>query len=287
MTKVTPFLLDIAMKLQKILHQSIYAILRPLIRILLRNNISYPAFDDMVRKAYVEVAEREFTTDKKKQTNSRISTLTGLSRKEVKRLQELPEAETENNVLRYNRAARVVYGWVHDENYQESASQQKELAFDNDEYSFTQLVKTYSGDIPPRTILDELVRIGLVKHTEAGKLKLLKRAYIPEEGLNEKIQYLGKDVSTLLQTMDRNIYQKELTAFFQRKVYYDNLPDECIEELKKMIAKNSQLLLEKIDKTMAEHDRDVNPAVDGTGRNAIGIGIYYFEDEVSQEKTSD
>lgn len=275
------------MSTEKILHKSIFAILKPLIRILLRNNISYPAFDDMVRKAYVEVAEHEFKVDGKKQTNSRISTLTGLSRKEVKRLQDLPEEETENNVLKYNRAARVVYGWVHDSEYQEQDGKQKPLNFDGDGNSFCKLVKQYSGDVPPRAILDELMRIGLVEKDDEGFLHLLKRAYIPKEGLNEKIQYLGKDVSALLLTMDRNIYEKNLAPFFQRKVYYDNLPEECVAELRQIIAENSQELLEKIDQAMAQHDRDVNPDVKGTGRNAIGVGVYYFEDEAPKEKDGD
>lgn len=275
------------MSSEKILHKSIYAILRPLIRILLRNNISYPAFDDMIRKAYVEVAEHEFTVDGKKQTNSRISTLTGLSRKEVKRLQELPEHETENNVLKYNRAARVVYGWVHDNDYQDTKGKQIPLRFDGQNPSFSALVKQYSGDVPPRAILDELIRIGLVESDEDNNLHLLKRAYIPKEGLNEKIQYLGKDVSSLLQTMDRNIYDKDKSPFFQRKVYYDNLPEECVDELKEVIATNSQELLEKIDIAMAKHDRDVNPDVEGSGKKAIGVGIYYFEDEPPKEKDSE
>jgi len=274
------------MSTEKILHNSILAILKPLVKILLRNNISFPAFNEMARKAYVEVAEEEFVVDGRKQSNSRISTITGLSRKEVKRLQDLPVEVTESHVLKYNRAARVVYGWVHDNSYQQEG-QQLPLKFEGETPSFSQLVKQYSGDVPPRAILDELMRIGLVEKDDQGLYHLLKRAYIPKEGLNEKIQYLGKDVSSLINTMDRNIYQTELTPFFQRKVYYDNLPDECISELQEMIAENSQTLLEQVDQAMAVHDRDVNPSVKGTGKRAIGISIYYFEDKPSQENSDD
>lgn len=274
------------MSTEKILHNSILAILKPLVKILLRNNISFPAFNEMARKAYVEVAEEEFVVDGRKQSNSRISTITGLSRKEVKRLQDLPVEVTESHVLKYNRAARVVYGWVHDNSYQQEG-QQLPLKFEGETPSFSQLVKQYSGDVPPRAILDELMRIGLVEKDDQGLYHLLKRAYIPKEGLNEKIQYLGKDVSSLINTMDRNIYQTELTPFFQRKVYYDNLPDECISELQEMIAENSQTLLEQVDQAMAVHDRDVNPSVKGTGKRAIGISIYYFEDKPSQENSDE
>ena len=274
------------MSTEKILHKSILAILKPLVKILLRNNISFPAFNEMARKAYVEVAEEGFVVDGKKQTNSRISTITGLSRKEVKRLQDLPIEVTESHVLKYNRAARVVYGWVHDQRYQKNG-QQLPLKFEGETPSFSQLVKQFSGDVPPRAILDELMRIGLVEKDEQGLFHLLKRAYIPKDGLNEKITYLGKDVSALINTMDRNIYQTDLAPFFQRKVYYDNLPEECIAELKQMISENSQALLEKVDQAMAKNDRDVNPSVEGTGKRAIGVSIYYFEDKPEQENSDE
>src|SRR5262245_770200 len=61
--------------------------LRPLVRVLLRNGIPYRAFADTARQVYVEVAEKEFALPGKPQTVSRVSTLTGLSRKEVTRTQ--------------------------------------------------------------------------------------------------------------------------------------------------------------------------------------------------------
>lgn len=275
-----------------LLQKSILMVLKPLIRILLRNNIPFGAFSEMARQAYVEVATNDFSVNGRKQSNSRISIITGLSRKEVKRLQEVEEHSDALLTDKYNRAARVVYGWVHDDNYQRlknNKQQTKKLTFDNGDVSFSSLVKTYSGDVPPRAILDELERVGVVSLDDNGNIHLLSRAYIPQTGINEKIQYLGSDVSALINTMDRNIYQDDKSTFFQRKVYYDNLPNEAVEEIQSMIAHESQQLLEKIDITMAKHDRDANPnnSAKGTGRRALGIGIYYFENDDIKEKDND
>jgi hypothetical protein len=272
------------MSQEKILQKAILRVLKPLIRILLRNNIPFGAFSEMARQAYVEVATHDFKVEGRKQSNSRISTITGLSRKEVKRLQELEETTDSILTEKYNRAARVVYGWVHDKTYQNKKGISKILSFDTGDQSFSALVKKYSGDVPPRAILDELERVGVVEIDDKGFIHLLSRAYIPKTGVNEKIQYLGSDVSALLNTMDRNIYEENKSKYFQRKVYYDNLPNEVIDELKQMIAENSQQLLEKIDIAMAEHDRDANPDVKGTGRKAIGVGIYYFENKDIEEQ---
>lgn len=281
-----------------LLQKSILMVLKPLIRILLRNNIPFGAFSEMTRQAYVEVATHDFKVNGRKQSNSRISIITGLSRKEVKRLQELEESSDSRLTDKYNRAARVVYGWVHDDNYQTSKNNEqrktKVLTFDKGDTSFSSLVKTYSGDVPPRAILDELERVGVVNIDDSDNIHLLSRAYIPQTGINEKIQYLGSDVSALINTMDRNIYQDDKPKFFQRKVYYDNLPNEAVEEIQTMIAHESQQLLEKIDIKMAEHDRDSNPnsrtpnnSTQGTGRRALGVGIYYFENNDIKEKDND
>lgn len=267
---------------QNILNTAILKVLKPLVRILLRNNIPFGAFSDLARRAYVEVATDDFKVEGRKQSNSRISTITGLSRKEVKRLQALEEGNDDVLIQKYNRAARVVYGWVHDSDYQLKADVSKPLNFEN----FSQLVKIYSGDVPPRAILDELCRVGVVKVDSDEIIHLVSRAYIPKDGVNEKIYYLGTDISGLIKTMDRNIYQTEKPPFFQRKVFYDNLPDEVVNDIREMINKEGQILLEKIDKKMAQHDRDThltdNLSDVGTGRNAIGLGVYYFEENMNE-----
>jgi len=275
------------MSQQKILYKAILSVLKPLVKILLRNNMPYGVFADLARRAYVEVATNEFSVEGRKQSNSRIATITGLSRKEVKRIQEIDEEQETNLVDKYNRAARVVYGWVHDENYQKKPGETLPLSFDGEMPSFSALVKAYSGDVPPRAVLDELERVGVVEIDGNDQIRLLFRAYIPKTAINEKLQYLGSDVSALIQTMDRNIHEADKSPFFQRKVYYDNLPEESIAALQQLIAENSQALLEKIDQAMAEQDRDVHPEIAGSGRKAIGVSIYYFENDDIEEKTDD
>ena len=81
--------------------------------------------------------------------------------------------------------------------------------------------------------------------------------------------------------MDKNIHGIASKPLFQRKVYYDNLPEEATETLHEILRDKGQPLLEYLDSWMAQNDRDVNPDVGGTGQKAIGIGLYYFEDDVS------
>ena len=178
----------------------------------------------------------------------------------------------------------MVYGWVHDKRYSDFHGTTLDLDFEGKIPSFSALVKAYSGDIPPRAILDELLQVGVVGKTEAGKIRLLQRAYIPKSGQAEKLSLLGRDVAGLSSTMEQNIHGDNNKPLFQRKVFYDNLPQEEIPKLQALLAEKGQKLLEYLDLWMVARDRDVNPYVEGTGRKAAGIGIYYFEELVEESQ---
>ncbi len=270
---------------QKALFKAVYKLMRPLVRILLRNGVPYGAFTDIAKRAYVDVASKEFGVPGKKQTNSRVATITGLSRKEIQRVISLNlSGEIDQDmVVRYNRAARVVYGWVHDKAYSDENGQSADLPFEGDTPSFSSLVKCYSGDVPPRAILDELLQVGVAERLHNGKITLLERAYIPSKGESEKLAILGRDVAGLIATMDKNIHSIDDTLYFQRKVFYDNLSEEAAREFHLFLLSKGQPMLEEFDQWMAKHDRDVNPQAGGTGRKAVGVGLYYFEEELQPE----
>src|SRR5262245_25348405 len=103
------------------------SILRPLVKVLLRNGVSYGPFAETARRVYVEVAEAEFALPGKKQTVSRISALTGLTRKEVTRLQAVEEPAHEPHAERHNRPARVIGGWVRSRAYHDRRGQPADL----------------------------------------------------------------------------------------------------------------------------------------------------------------
>jgi hypothetical protein len=268
-------------KIAKAISAAVTNILRPLVRLLLRNGIPYRTFSDIAKRVYVDVATEEFSIPGRKQSKSRVSILTGLSRKEVLRVRRLPGSDDLGAGARYNRAARVIAGWVRDRRFRDASGNPRELPFEGSSASFRHLVKTYSGDAPARAVLDELLRVGTVQRNPDGKIRLLERSYVPKTGEIDKIGILGIDASDLIATIDHNIRQPG-TPFFQRKVCYDNLPLEALPELKKKAADRAQALLESMDRWISARDRDVNPRVPGTGRKRAGIGIYYFQENYTE-----
>src|SRR5689334_23648150 len=101
--------------------------LRPLFRILLRHHMSFKAFLDIAKHTYVEIAASEFGIPGKKQSVSRVALLSGLTRKEVQRLLDAPGTDDAETGERYNRAARVVAGWVRDPEFSDADGNPKVL----------------------------------------------------------------------------------------------------------------------------------------------------------------
>lgn len=269
---------------QQALSKAILKLLRPLVRLLLRNGVPYAGLAEMAKQVYVDVARTEFSVPGRKQSTSRVSTITGVPRKEVQRVIQL-EGNFDNDFIeRHNRAARVVSGWVCDVAFHDAMGQPRLMLFSGQQPSFSDLVRKFSGDVPPRAILDELMRVGIVEQQDDGYLRLLSRSYVPKTGEADKLGILGKDVAGLISTIDHNIQSAGQDPFFQRKVYYNNLPEEAVVELRRLLAEQGQQFIEKWDRWMAAHDRDSNPKVTGTGRKASGIGLYYFEDEIIEDK---
>ncbi|CUS39210.1 conserved hypothetical protein [Candidatus Nitrospira nitrosa] len=254
-------------------------LLRPLVRILLRNNVSHRTFADLAKQVYVEVANAEFAIPGKKQTVSRIAILSGLTRKEVQQLLTLPSTSKSIVNEEYHRASRVISGWLRDPKYGDGKGHPRPLSMEGKGGSFSQLVKRYSGDIPVRALLDELMRVGAVKQLRDGRIGLVSRGYIPRNGTVPKLRVLGADTADLITTIDHNIYGKPSKPRFQRKLMYDNVPLEAVAEFRTLAAAESQELLEKLDRWLAHRDRDVNPVSKGTGRVRVGLGIYHFEEQ--------
>jgi len=267
-------------------------VLRPLFRIVLRNHMSFKAFLDIAKHAYVEVAATEFRIPGKKQSTSRIALLSGLTRKEVQRLLDVPAANDKDSEAgeRYNRAARVVAGWVRDTDFSDADGNPKVLALQDgteNGATFAELVRRFSGDIPFRAVLDELLRVGVVEKLADGTIRLKTRAYIPESGDADKLNILGTDVSDLVATIDHNIQHGAADPFFQRKVMYDNIPVDALQEFRRLSGAQAQAFLERLDKWLSQRDRDTNPETTGTGRMRTGIGIYYFEENMTSQKSED
>jgi hypothetical protein len=275
---------NMSQEAENVVLATIYKILRPIVSFMLRKGVSYQAFAAIAKRVFVDVASEDFALEGRKLSQSRVSVLTGIHRKEIATLKDRPHIDQRTLDQQFNRAARVVSGWKTDARFLDGKGEPLVLPIEGEEPSFHSLVRLYSGDIPVRAVMDELLRVGAVHKTAEDTLMLAARSYIPWAGEAEKLSIFGYAVSDLIRTIEHNLSSKPEDVFFQRMVAYDNLPEEILSQLRAYAVKQSQPVIENADQWIAKYDRDRNPEIHGSGRVRAGIGIYYFEHDYNPEE---
>jgi len=261
--------------LQQALANAILALLRPLVRVLLNHGMAHGSFAELSRKVFVDEGFEHLERSGKRPTVSSVSALTGLSRKEVKRLREDLAPTSTDTAQRYSRAIRVISGWINDPQFQDEQGDPAILQFEGEPASFTTLVKAYSGDIPPAAMLSLLERSRNVSNVE-GDIQLIERAYIPMSTPLETIQILGADVSELIATIGHNIEASPNHRLFQRKVSNVSVRSDALAEFRELSNAKSQQLLEEYHAWLSDHQVDED-AEDSEKASYVAVGIYYAE----------
>lgn len=263
---------------QSALTAALSKLLKPLARLLLRNGIAYAEFASLAKRAYVEVANEDFAVPGRKQSSSRVSVLTGVHRHEVSKILKNP-SDTEPVIGHRNRAARIISAWQSDANFHTNGVPDV-LTIDQE---FADLVAAHGGDVTPRAVLDELIRVGAV-NTHDNQVELLVEAFTPQT--MDDLQYiLGDCTADLLETLDHNLSSDVHERRLQLSVVYNNLPDETLQNIELISRDRAMSFMKDLNDFFATQDRDTNPAVKGTGRNRAGLGLYFFKQPIKRDQS--
>ena len=270
--------------MQKTIYASLYRLFTPLVRLLVKKGIAHKELGDLIKRAYIDVSEQELIETKGKATASAIAIMTGMTRKEVATLRDMP-LDQGGQTNRYNRAVRVISGWQVDSEFTTAKGKPRILPLHGESGSFDALVARYSGDMPVKAMLDELERVNAVEVSGNGGLRLIADAYLPTNDEKEGLAILGVDTALLIDTIRYNLDPHNEEKRYQRKVAYDNLPEEALLEFRPYMRIQAQKLLDQYNQWLSEHDRDVTGEAEGTGRMRAGVGIYYFEEPVDKSES--
>lgn len=233
------------------LGQALRMLLKPLVRLLISQGISHADFVEAAKDVYVEVALRGL--DKEKINKSRIAIMTGLTRKEVANvINRAINAETRSK--EFSRPSRVLSGWHNDPDYTGPYGIPMEIPYDHSSVageppSFVHLVRTYSGDMPPKGMMEELIRVGAVVETEAKKLKVVRRDFEPQSLSPALIERFGDVGFNIISTIASNVEKEGAgKGLFDRVVFSDNkLTKQELQKFDEYLKRKGQLFLEEID----------------------------------------
>ena len=267
--------------------QTLSQILGPIVRLMIFKDVRHPEVSEHLKQLFVDQASRHFAIDGKRVTDSRISVLTGLQRRDVKRLRTQDQQLTPPSM---GPIARVTLRWNTDPNWSDQDGEPLVLPR-RGATSFETLVASVSKDIHPRTLLDAMLSEGIVETDgDTDTVLLIRSAYVPKSE-TEKLSYLVANLHDHAQACVHNITSRSDSApFFERAAHFNQLSQTSIRELDQLARKLQDDALKQIAVKAAElQDTDES---DPLAVHRFRCGTYiYFEDETdgapdTKEQTS-
>ena len=230
-----------------------------------------------LRELFVEVAEREFAQAAGPPSDSRVSILTGINRKEVRRIRSL-DRQAARRTFGRNLVASLISRWVADPRTTDAAGRPVPLPYDSLRGpSFVGLARKTTVDLHPRALLDVLIGAGAAVLREGDVVALTRAAYVPQRGRPEALAMLADDPPELIETMLHNVLGEGEEARLQQKLAYDNIGSDGLARLRSALRREAERLLKRSNAVLLRHDRDRSPRAPGGDRTYAGIGVYYFE----------
>lgn len=264
-------------------------VMRPLVRLMLRKGVTYTMFADLLKEVFVDVAHREFRLDDAAPTDSRISLLTGVHRKDVRRLRN--ESDTSIGALPENitLGAQLVNAWTTSPPFCSAPGQAlalPRLASVGGDCSFDALVAKVSTDIRGRVVLDEWLRLGVVRLDEQDCVHLEAQAFVPQKGFDEKAAYFGHNLHDHACAAVHNL-SGEGQPFFERSVHYDALSVASVDNVREAVAKDGMQLLLAFSRLAADLESVDVPSIEQ--RQRITVGLYFYTEATDPDlsKTPD
>ena len=253
-------------------------LLQPLVRLLLDHGIGLPTLVEILKEAYVNVAERDFGKDGRAHNDSRVSIMTGVHRKDVRRLRRgsEPAPAAPPSVL---IGGQLVARWTGHPDFLDSRGKPLKLPRlrrDGGARSFEALAESLSRDVGPRAILDEMLRLDVARIDNKDRVCLKILAFVPRSGVDEKAYYLAKNVHDHLAAAVHNL-RGDAPPFLERSVHYTRLSPASVAELTQLVERLAMNELQQVNRSaiaLKQRDRAAH------SRNMrINFGVYFYSEE--------
>lgn len=257
--------------------------MEPVARYLLRHGVTHKELSDIAKAAFVKVATQEYGKRGRPTNVSRTSVLTGLTRKEVKRIRTNIEASVGQPGPRLGKPAQVLQIWHHDDDFLDDSGQPRTLAMDDGSTSFKELARRAGGDVPPGALLTELMNAGAVERLADGRIRCVTRHFNPS-GIDPYLAMrFGEVLRDVCCTLDFNsIGENDRVRRFERRVWNDQLDERYVERFHSIVREHGSNLLEFLDDWLSAHEA---PSASGKARGVrSGMGIYFFVEDVVKNK---
>ena len=260
--------------------------LRPLVRVLLRNGVTWKEAAEVCKQTYVEVARQDYGIHGRPTNASRIAILTGLSRHEVKRVRDTLADGEPAALERMNRATRLLGGWHNDPDFCDADGKPGELSFDIAPDSFTELCRRYAPDIPPTAMIKELQRVGAVTEVSPGVFRAAMRYYMPDSQDPDAVLRTGSVLEDIGNTTAFNLHRDKDAVEptrFEGRASSASIRASAAGKFRAYLEDEAQGMLERVDDWLSRHEK--SPTSKRAERSVrLGVGVYQIQDDVKDKR---
>jgi len=252
-------------------------LLRPVVRLLIRHGVGYPAFAAALKTVFMQAAEDELAREGKKRTDSAVSLLSGVHRRDLRSLARPDAAAQRRHDAPMNMASQVVARWL--EQCGDTDSEGLPPALTRAE--FDHLVSRISTDTRSRAVLDELHRLGLISiSAEADRIELLQPGFTPRQGFAEMAALLRDNLHDHLSAAVSNIDGGG--NYLEQAIFVDQLTEASARHLHLASARAWRTALRTVMREAQarfDHDQTHAPAGARTQRARFGAYFYATDDD--------
>jgi len=254
-------------------------LLRPIASVVMKCGITWREFSELSKSVFVHVATEEFGIRGRPTNVSRVSILTGISRKEVKRQRDLIAEPGAAAPTRTTDATRLLSGWYQDASFLREGGDPMPLPERGSGPSFETLFDRYGGDTPHQTLLKELVSAGSVEMSADGMLIAKTRYHLPTPMNESFVRFLGTNLYDHALTLSNNLSAgADVAPRFEGFAMDDRIDAKAAPEFKQFVNSRAQQFLEEVDDWLNEHRAD--ESVQKTVPARLGVGIYAIEGQL-------
>lgn len=262
--------------------KSLLVALRPLIRALLRAGIGHREFAEISKSAFVDIASKDYGLRGRPTNISRIAVMTGLTRKEVRRLRDKSESGDDAVVNRPTPMAAILHRWFTEPDFLTAEGKPREIEYEDGEKSFSDLVKRYGGDIPAGAMRTELKRINAIVETEQGKLRAIKRNVSGLDVHERLITGLGKVLYPATLALEHNTADGGGDTWVMRTAATKHVRDADAARLRRISSDRLGEFVESVDDLFAAYETLYEGDPENNSERAIGVGVFYFEENSAE-----
>ncbi len=273
----------------QMLLQPLRRLLRPLVRLAILSGVTFPIMADLLRGLFVEVATLDLLNDTASRTDSRISLLTGVHRKEIRR-QRLEASTDETIPAAVSISGQIISGWLGTKRFSDAKGDPLVLPRLRSETagpSFEDLVESVTTDIRPRAVLDDFLAQGIVLLEPGDLVRLNQAAFIPRSGSSEQLFFFGRNLHDHIAAAVANVTASDGPKFLDSTVHYDRLTPEAAARLLAIAQATATQALLEVNRTaislLETTDSQIPQATD-TRRVNFGIYVYTEDEAAAQEE---